>query len=44
MSTTTSSGARAANNVLPIKRAVEFEMLPKSLSVGDRLRLRAIRV
>jgi L-ribulose-5-phosphate 3-epimerase len=39
MSTTASLGAQAANNVLPIKRAVEFEMLPKSLSIGDRMRL-----
>ena len=39
ISTNAALRAQAADNVLPIKRAVEFEMLPKSLSIGDRMRL-----
>lgn len=31
--------ARADGAVLPIKRAVEFEMLPKTMSIGDRIQL-----
>ncbi|HWF45906.1 MAG TPA: sugar phosphate isomerase/epimerase family protein [Bryobacteraceae bacterium] len=32
-------GAQTAGNVLPIKRAVEFEMLPTALSIADRMQL-----
>jgi L-ribulose-5-phosphate 3-epimerase len=31
--------ATSANDVLPIKRAVEFEMLPAPLSIADRMQL-----
>ncbi|MGC2657203.1 MAG: sugar phosphate isomerase/epimerase family protein [Bryobacteraceae bacterium] len=31
--------ARADDAVLPIKRAVEFEMLPATMSIGDRIQL-----
>lgn len=34
-----SLGATSANDVLPIKRAVEFEMLPAPLSIADRMQL-----
>lgn len=32
-------GAKTGGRVLPIKRAVEFEMLPAQLSIGDRMQL-----
>ena len=34
-----SLGATSTNDVLPIKRAVEFEMLPAALSIADRMQL-----
>lgn len=32
-------GQAGSGNTLPIKRAVEFEMLPQALSIGDRMQL-----